>query len=48
MEELEEMNGFETACTLCDEVSKVFVNEICDERPVFCPMCGTEARFEPL
>jgi len=48
MEELEDKNGFTTHCSLCDESTIVHVDEFLDEQPNFCPLCGTEARVEPL
>ena len=33
---------YEVVCGVCDVETQVLVYEI-DEKPVFCPMCGSDA-----
>lgn len=34
-------------CSMCDVAYSVYVYEV-DEKPLFCPMCGTENETEEL
>lgn len=41
---MEEEYTYQLECPVCDSILDLVVSEV-DERPCFCPMCGTETEW---
>jgi len=37
-----------TKCDVCDIETEITVFDDVEDRPIFCPMCGSEIEFEEL